>query len=204
LSNKKDVIIAVLATFCLTAIIFMALPIRSANNSYDPWLDYNGDGKISLSDLVTLAQSYGTTGNPAKNVYVTNPSYAVAAKELNISWTNTYGASLNWHYTPAGYGWTGGYSKIFIHLLGVDEYPLSVLVNNTVYVSSIAWNSSADIASIEQFNPSKCNITIPYGLSSTVGDFEIKAETIEWISFTVTSTTQSGWVDLEVHTYLTN
>jgi hypothetical protein len=70
--TKKDLFIAVLATFCLTATILMVIPIRSSINSYDPWLDYNDDGKIGLSDLVSLANSYGTTGDPTKQVNVTN------------------------------------------------------------------------------------------------------------------------------------
>lgn len=71
---KKDLIIAILGTFCLTSALFMIMPTRSSpgTKEYDPWLDYNEDGKISLSDLVSLAQDYGATGDPIKNVNVTN------------------------------------------------------------------------------------------------------------------------------------
>lgn len=72
MANKRDFVIAILATFCLTATVFMVIPIRSSTNTYDPWLDYNEDGKISLSDLVSFANSYGTSGDPAKNVTVTD------------------------------------------------------------------------------------------------------------------------------------
>jgi hypothetical protein len=70
--TKKDLIIAVLATFCLTVTIFMIMPIKSANNAYDPSADINHDGKVSLADLVALANSYGYAGDPTLNVTVTN------------------------------------------------------------------------------------------------------------------------------------
>jgi len=61
---KKDLIIAVLATFCLTSILFTAIPIRSAPGpgEYDPWIDTNDDGIINYEDLFNLASRYGTFG----------------------------------------------------------------------------------------------------------------------------------------------
>lgn len=64
---KKDLIIAVLATFCLTVTIFMIMPIKSA---YDPWLDYNHDGKIDMKDIGAMAKSFGLSGDPTVNVTV--------------------------------------------------------------------------------------------------------------------------------------
>jgi hypothetical protein len=64
---KKDLIIAILGTFCLTSALFMVLPTRSSTTNgpkYDPWLDFDDDGYIGLSDLVSLAKVYGTTGTP--------------------------------------------------------------------------------------------------------------------------------------------
>jgi len=63
---KKDLIVAVLATFCLTAILFTAIPIRStpSPSEYDPWIDTNDDGIINYEDLFNLASRYGTFGTP--------------------------------------------------------------------------------------------------------------------------------------------
>jgi len=70
---RKDLVIAVLVTFLMSAMMFNVLPTGSQTmRQYDPWLDYNDDGKINLSDLVSLAMHYGTTGDPTKNVNVTN------------------------------------------------------------------------------------------------------------------------------------
>lgn len=78
----RNMIVAIMITFCFTATLFIVIPIRSATSPYDPWIDYNDDGKISLSDLVSLANSYGTTGDPTKNVNVTNwPPDLVSEKE---------------------------------------------------------------------------------------------------------------------------
>jgi hypothetical protein len=66
---RKDLIIAVLATFCLTATLFMIVPTRSASTQndglqYDPWKDTNDDGKIDIFDIVALTSIYGKTGTP--------------------------------------------------------------------------------------------------------------------------------------------
>jgi hypothetical protein len=65
------------------ALTFIPMSGSQASKQYDPWLDYNDDGKISLADLVSLAQSYGTTGDPAKNVTVTN--WPIATNCLTVT-----------------------------------------------------------------------------------------------------------------------
>jgi hypothetical protein len=75
---KKDLIIAVLSTFCLTSTLFLVIPTRSSSNSfpYDPWVDLNGDGKIDIYDITWAAELYDTSGDPTRNVNVTNwPSW---------------------------------------------------------------------------------------------------------------------------------
>ena len=76
MANKKDLIIAILATFCLTATLFTIIPTRSSTDRYDPWVDINDDGQINLSDIYAVAKAYGSTGNPTKNVTVTAYSYS--------------------------------------------------------------------------------------------------------------------------------
>jgi hypothetical protein len=65
---KRNVIIAVLATFCLTATLFMV----SSSLGYDPWADINEDGQIEMKDIAYSARLYGSSGDPTKNVTVTN------------------------------------------------------------------------------------------------------------------------------------
>ncbi|MEM3714053.1 MAG: hypothetical protein QXF82_03800 [Nitrososphaeria archaeon] len=39
--------------------------------SYDPWLDYNDDGRIDMKDIGITCRAFGTTGDPTKNVNIT-------------------------------------------------------------------------------------------------------------------------------------
>jgi predicted secreted protein len=62
---RKDLVAAVLATFCLTVIVFTVIPVGSIGGSrYDPWLDYNDDGKIDVRDVARVCAAYGSKGTP--------------------------------------------------------------------------------------------------------------------------------------------
>jgi hypothetical protein len=66
--TKKDLIIAVLCTFCLTVTLFMVAPTRSTSTmnglQYDAWKDINDDGKLDILDIVQISSQYGATGTP--------------------------------------------------------------------------------------------------------------------------------------------
>jgi hypothetical protein len=69
---KKDLFIAVLATFCLAATLFISMPTRSSPGigEYDAWVDINDDGKINILDISIMARAFGTSGDPTKSVVV--------------------------------------------------------------------------------------------------------------------------------------
>jgi len=69
--SKKNLVIAVLLTFCLTAVLFWALPTLSLA-PYDPQYDVNHDGKIDGRDITLVAKAFGTNGDPTVPVNVTN------------------------------------------------------------------------------------------------------------------------------------
>jgi hypothetical protein len=82
MTSKKDLIIAVLITFCLTATLFTIIPTRSEQgSSYDPWKDLNDDGVVDSTDLGMLGTSWAATGDPTKNVVINN----------NVQWYNLNG-----------------------------------------------------------------------------------------------------------------
>jgi hypothetical protein len=65
MTNKKNLVIAVLSTFCLVSTLFMILPTRSQTTQpYDPWVDLDDDGDIDLYDAVELLARYGSKGTP--------------------------------------------------------------------------------------------------------------------------------------------
>ena len=218
--NKKDLVIVALATFCLTATLFMILPSKSGL-PYDPWADVSGptpgveDGTINMRDIQYEILHFNTQGDTTKNVRVTNPTYDARGIYFNRSWIN-HTATWAWLYSPAGYGWTGGYSRLFIHLFVSDISPKPAGdINTSIYVRGILWNSTAIIASYEGFGPDFCNATIFqasqvhewYPQTSTrfaVSEFKVKAETIEYIAFNITSLMESGWIEGTIVTYLRN
>jgi hypothetical protein len=106
--TKKDIVIAIIATFCLTASMFMVTTSRSQTGSeYDPWADYNADGVIDIFDIVPVALTFGTAGDSTKNVTITNWPTSKLAYSIETS----VGAVAGFE-TP--YISVAGYSKICI------------------------------------------------------------------------------------------
>lgn len=130
MTNKKDIIIAVLATFCLASALFMILPSRSS--PYDAWKDINGDGIIDMKDIGYTVQSYGTSGDSTKFVNVTNwPTYDDATVWFQTSLNNTWITSPS--YNAYGFG--------HMHIL-VSVSCLAQDANATVYLYSTMWNAN--------------------------------------------------------------
>jgi hypothetical protein len=76
MTSKRDLTIAVLITFCLTATLFTIVPTKSGEgSSYDSWKDLNDDGVIDSTDLGMLGTSWATTGAPTKNVIMNHNAY---------------------------------------------------------------------------------------------------------------------------------
>jgi hypothetical protein len=62
---------AYLAFACVILAPMMLVSV-SSSAVYDPWVDLDESGDIDIFDVVTLAGSYQTTGDPTKNVNVLN------------------------------------------------------------------------------------------------------------------------------------
>jgi hypothetical protein len=63
---RKDLVVAILLTFCLTSILFFIIPSRSNPDdaNYNPWADVNCDGQVDLFDAILLANSFNLKGTP--------------------------------------------------------------------------------------------------------------------------------------------
>jgi hypothetical protein len=70
--NGKQFAVATLFALVLLTLVLIPIAHQQGGGAYDPWLDYNGDGKIDVNDLHSLGQAYGTSGDPTRNVNVTN------------------------------------------------------------------------------------------------------------------------------------
>jgi len=114
---RKDLVITVLVTFCLTATFFMTRASWSGGE-WDPWVDIKEDGTVDIYDAITLANAYGTSGDTTKNVTVTNwqPPYKVVnvVKDLNITWSSTLGDSYS-EDIDVGTFEAAGYSRMRVY-----------------------------------------------------------------------------------------
>jgi hypothetical protein len=108
--------VAIVLTALMLALMFIPMSGSQSTKQYDPWLDYNDDGKISLADLVSLAQSYGTTGDPTKNVNVTNWMPPKPKTVLYATYNLTWGKVLCDQLVSGG-GWlyVGDYQYITVY-----------------------------------------------------------------------------------------
>jgi len=92
-------VVAVLCTFCLTAVLFSVVPVNS-DGKYDPWMDTNHDGRINVLDLIKVAGVLGTAGNPGLNVTITG--WPEASKQV-VFHGNSASATSQF-YNASGFG----------------------------------------------------------------------------------------------------
>ena len=81
--------------------------LAQSSGEYDPWIDINEDGIIDVNDLASMGQTYGTSGDPTKNVNVTN--WPEPQKELFPETLVLRGAKYSYYYRkgfpPHGFLW---------------------------------------------------------------------------------------------------
>jgi hypothetical protein len=157
--NKKDLTIVALATFCLTATLFMIIPIRSDTppGTYDPWVDTNDDGNINILESIITGNHFLTSGDSIRNVSVVNwppANYSVVKGMVNI--TSSGG------YVPFGV-YCGGFSRLSILITPYwnNLPPISVV---TIYLEHLTW--------VSDLSPSFCyviqNISSSNVLNTTI------------------------------------
>lgn len=108
--DKKYLIVAVLATFCLTATLFMIVPTRSQSSSYDPWTDINGDGTIDMADISLAVDGFMASGDATKPVNITGHATKLVKEAMGV----TVFAGGSWFGNPI---LVDGYSKVTINVL---------------------------------------------------------------------------------------
>jgi hypothetical protein len=134
--KKKDLVIVALATFCLTATLFMIVSTRSQTGQYDPWMDLDDNGQINILDAIDLSNVYGTSGDPTKIVTVTNLPEHDTIKQMNVRfyWSEHMGIILS--STDPNTVDCRGFSKMYVyaHATNVTWYPI-----NATFPVSLSW-----------------------------------------------------------------
>jgi hypothetical protein len=210
---NKNMIIALTITFCFIASMLMVIPIRSqSSGQYDPWLDINDDGRINMDEIVAATTAFGSTGDPTKNVNVTNPKAMTIQEDLNLS----ISSGLAWTSSIDPFA-TAGYDRMFVSAAVIDISNYSSSIGIIVSLVGVNWywglaKGKYLITTIYPYDYSRqVNINIPAGFASYIpvscdesGEFPVEAGQCS-LSFNGTSshTLQYGWVMIRVWIYLT-
>ena len=128
--TRKDLMVAAILTFCLTATLFMIIPTESspAAGEYDPWVDINEDGEINIMDIASVAKSYGASGNPERTVQIMHSTFEDGIEDI---------------YIDPGEGWQ--YPEVYeIWLLGFREVTICFYTNVTLS-ATVYWFPTFEI-----------------------------------------------------------
>jgi hypothetical protein len=159
----------VLIIVLLTSILANATINRSATadvGKYDPWVDYDDNGLIDIFDVVAVGIAFGTTGDPTKNVNVTN-----FPTEMNVT-------IVNWQIKPEPKTIIV-FENYTVTSTGDDgKYIAFVNVEGYKYVSIFVayYRPYTDSVGIECY-PSCLNITSGYSCEPPAGTFHSAAIT---------------------------
>lgn len=200
----------VLALACvILAPMFLVGITTSAE--YDPWSDLDADGDIDIFDVVKIAGSYGTTGDPGKNVNVTNwptiqstPSYKLLVLTKNITWSSQAGSAF-----VSGY--CDGYSRMSILMRPSGMKMYGYEYDATVKLYAYNFGPDATLPLCYQPMPPEFlsidirNYATGYGFDHHGPAMLETAGPHFWLWFNVNVTFMyDGWVEMTFYVYLRN
>lgn len=134
--KRLMVIASVVVSVLLGGLFLNNVILAQSNGEYDPWLDSNEDGIIDVNDLSPLGQSYGSSGDPTKNVTIVKH----ASQFLRVATNEPVGPAGMW---TSGWIWVDGYSKVTI-LIYLTTSSNELLVD--VADSGLDWSWQIDHA----------------------------------------------------------
>jgi hypothetical protein len=211
----------------MLALMFIPMSGSQTTVQYDPWADMNDDGKIDMKDIIYEIRLFGTTGDPTKNVNVTNwptqqpePSWKVELVTINLTWyqDGSQGSSYsNWIRC-------NGFSRFFIYVIIEAVSHANESDWTTFCLDSIDWSVGNNTWGRTQFSseafywkecpPSPLNFTVlgvhtqpcvpamaPWVMPPEI---EVRAPYCLPLFRKLSSTCSSGWVILKVYVYLRN
>jgi hypothetical protein len=175
--TKKDLIVVALATFCLTATLFLIVPTKSQNSRYNPWLDTNDDGLINIVDITQTARAFASSGDPTKNVTVVNwqPEYEVRyLGAFNLTADQAFeirgqcGGYGKMTFIPnityiSNFGFVGSVGSFEINILrmswGIQQWSYPIGHTVTPFNLTITWGSEMPYSGLES---AKIETEMPY------------------------------------------
>ena len=171
--TKKDLVVSILCTFCLTTVLLTMMPVQSAE--WNPWLDVTEDGRVNVLDLIKTAGALGTMGDTTKNVNVTNWPIS---RDVSVWWLEDVvpGGLVSSAYDAGGFG--------HLHVLAVGTglsgaETLTVNIRGRLYneartswiavtVYTLTLTSSSNTIDVSISVPSEMlYFTVPYDVASS-------------------------------------
>jgi hypothetical protein len=210
---RKDMIFAILTTFCMCALMFTVIPIRSGL-PYDPWADIDDNGKIDMKDIGNVAARFMASGDSTKNVNVTNwplpyPPFKTILYTENFTWWN-YTGDICFYPHPQEADDVGGYSKMSVEVLVKDAGP-RVYGWTNITLNSMQCGISGLMASQHHqrlTNTPTNSYYMEWGGAPPIGQMSGSNE-VFWRYITVygvqiSSTLETGWILVDIYLYFWN
>ncbi|MGA2768372.1 MAG: hypothetical protein ABSF24_08680 [Candidatus Bathyarchaeia archaeon] len=215
----KNMIVAIMITFCFTATMFMAIPIRSQSTSQpDPWADVSGptagvpDGIVNMRDIAYEVVHFNdNVSNMTRDVNVINwpttqpePAYQSYGVFLYIHLDDGYGGSSQ--YIPVY-----GYSRMFLSIELVNASYQGVPFNTTVSLWSVGWSGDENYTyggweNVLQgvLNATYLGYQLPAYSQQAPAEFSTKNSYCNLIFTAVSTFAGSVQIGFYVHVYLRN
>jgi len=130
--TKKTLLLSFVSVLC-AATLFFAIPV-SSSGTYDPWLDYNGDGIVDLKDVYPMHQAYGTSGDPTRNVNVTNWPQTQNVSVVNMPQSTDTNVWYNEHFAASSQAWKVDYRASGFGQLHVLIYAMGLITGESLLV----------------------------------------------------------------------
>ncbi len=106
--SRRDLVVAVLLAFCVTASLFTITMTRGLGGGYDPWLDVTDDGYIGVDDIYAVATHFGFEGTPvAKGSIEYDSGWINITDKAGQNVTIVNGLNLNMNDANLGFDITG-------------------------------------------------------------------------------------------------
>jgi hypothetical protein len=128
---RKDVVIAVVITFCLMSMLVLTIPSRSnPDDNYDAWADVNCDGSVNILDSILVSNAFNTQGTP-----IDKSTYPL------LGMINKPAFDSNWTYIeqdqtvifPHGLNTT----EVFVYMIGKTNQTASPYIHQIDYGGEI-------------------------------------------------------------------